>query len=115
MNKCKHDYELIDKTIFKSPFESMMERTSSMKFDLTHDNIFYRSKVVYVFKCKICKEHDPDKINEDLQARGIATEVVRLPHLDHDLDGTRKIISKVIDWWTFQKKMETVEKGDTKK
>ena len=59
--------------------------------------------------------HDPDKIQADLSARGIGAEVVRLPHLDHDLNGTRKIISKVIDWWTFQKKMDTVERGVEKK
>jgi hypothetical protein len=48
-------------------------------------------------------------IKKDLKDRGINAEVVRLPRFDHDLDGTRKIIQKVIDWHLFCEKMKKVE------
>ncbi len=57
------------------------------------------------------QKHTPDVIKKDLADRGLNVEVVRLGRVDHDLNGTRKIIRKVIDWHIFQKKMEEVEKG----
>ena len=53
--------------------------------------------------------HDPEKIKKNLKNRGIEVEVVRLPQFDHDLDGTRKIIQKVIDWHMFREKIRKVE------
>ena len=52
-NKCKHDWEEYDKHVFESPFEQMKrEHLSSMS------NVgrgFFESKVVWIFKCKKCK------------------------------------------------------------
>ena len=53
--------------------------------------------------------HDPEAIKKELAKRGLNVEVVRLPQFDHDLDGTRKIIQKVIDWYHFKEKMKEVE------
>jgi FAD synthetase len=55
------------------------------------------------------QEHEPESIMEELARRGIDAEVVRLPQFDHDLDGTRKIIQKVINWYQFQEQMKKVE------
>ncbi len=49
---------------------------------------------------------EPGKLEADLKERGLDVKVVRMPHLDHDLDGTRKIISKVIAFNTVSKKLE---------
>ncbi len=57
------------------------------------------------------QKHDPEQIVKDLKERGLDVKVVRLERIDHDLNGTRKIIRKVIDWHIFQKKMEEVEQG----
>ena len=52
------------------------------------------------------KEQDLEK---ELDKRGLKVKVVRLPHLDHDLDGTRKIINKIIEFHTVDKKLKEVE------
>lgn len=60
--------------------------------------------------------HDEDKIRIDLVKRGLKTKVVRLPKFDTDLDGTRKIIQKIISAYDFHKKMERLEEqGISKK
>jgi FAD synthetase len=46
----------------------------------------------------------------ELEKRGLRVQVVRMPHLDHDLDGTRKIIRKVIEFHEMSKKLSEVEK-----
>lgn len=51
------------------------------------------------------QEHDEAKIREELGRRGIAAEVVRLPHLEDELNGSRRIMQKVIDWYLFQERM----------
>ncbi len=56
------------------------------------------------------QKDDEKKISHDLKERGLNVKVVRMPELAHDLSGTRKIIRKIIDWYSFQKKMEKVEK-----
>lgn len=56
------------------------------------------------------QNHDEEKIKNDLKKKGLDVKVVRMPELAHDLSGTRKIIQKIIDWYSFQKKMEKVEK-----
>jgi FAD synthetase len=53
---------------------------------------------------------EPEKLEEELLKRGIKARVVRMPHLDHDLDGTRKIIRKVIEFHEMNKKLKEVEK-----
>jgi len=53
--------------------------------------------------------HDPEVIRKELAELGIEVEVVRLPQFEHDLNGTRKIIQKVIDWYLFQERMKEVE------
>lgn len=53
---------------------------------------------------------DERHLEEELKRRHIEVRVVRMPHLDHDLDGTRKIISKIIEFHEVQKRIEGVEK-----
>ena len=53
---------------------------------------------------------EPEKLENDLMSRGLKVKVVRMPHLDHDLDGTRKIIRKVIEFHGLQKTLKGVEK-----
>jgi len=53
---------------------------------------------------------EPEKMEADLKSRGIDVKVVRMPHLDHDLDGTRKIIRKVIEFHNADKKLSVEEK-----
>lgn len=53
--------------------------------------------------------HDTEKIKSELTARGLNIDIVRLPKLGGDLDGTRKIIRKIIDWWSFDKMMKAIE------
>lgn len=55
------------------------------------------------------QEHDEERIRAKLAERGLDVKVVRLPKLDADLDGTRKIIAKICEIYSFQKKMEAVE------
>ena len=55
------------------------------------------------------QEHDEEKIKAMLAERGLDVRVVRLPKLDADLDGTRKIIRKICEVYSFQKKIEAVE------
>ncbi|MDI6856297.1 MAG: FAD synthase [Candidatus Thermoplasmatota archaeon] len=54
--------------------------------------------------------HNEEKIRADLEKLGLKVKVVRLPEFANDLSGTRRIIRKIIDWYTFQKKIEKVEK-----
>ncbi len=56
------------------------------------------------------QKHDEERIKTDLKNMGMDVKVVRLePFVDHDLDGTRKIIRKVIDWYIFQSRMVEIE------
>lgn len=52
-------------------------------------------------------EHD---LEQELAKRGMKVKVVRMPHLDHDLDGTRKIIKKIIEFHEASKRISEVEK-----
>ena len=54
---------------------------------------------------------EPEQLETDLRKRGLDVKVVRMPHLDHDLDGTRKIINKIIQFHSLSKKLKEVEKG----
>lgn len=53
--------------------------------------------------------HDEERIKKELEERGLKIEVVRLKKFEDDLNGTRKIIRKIIDLWSFTKKMEEIE------
>jgi len=53
---------------------------------------------------------EPVDLEKELLKRGMNVKVIRMPHLDHDLDGTRKIIRKVIEFHELSKKLSTVEK-----
>lgn len=52
---------------------------------------------------------DPKEIEDECRKRGVNVKVVRLGKLEGDLDGTTKIINKVISLWSFQKRLEKIE------
>jgi FAD synthetase len=54
---------------------------------------------------------DEDELRKELKKRGMQVKVVRLPHLDHDLDGTRKLIRRIVDWNATQEKLKEAEGG----
>ena len=56
--------------------------------------------------------HDENEIKNQLKKRAIKVKVVRLNELKggSDLEGTRRIISKIIAAYDFQKDMEKIEK-----
>lgn len=51
-----------------------------------------------------------ENLERELAKRGLKVEVVRMPHLDHDLDGTRKIINKIIEFHEVDRKLRKVER-----
>ena len=55
--------------------------------------------------------HDEKKIAEELKNRNINSKIVRLSEFKEgsDLEGTRKIISKIISAYEFQKSIEKIE------
>ena len=57
--------------------------------------------------------HDEGRIAEECRKRGLAhTKVVRLPQFVGDLDGTRKIVAKVAEYWTLQERLKEFEHGE---
>lgn len=50
-----------------------------------------------------------DELENGLKNRGIVAKVVRLSKYEDDLNGTRKIIQKIVDWYTFKKKIDEAE------
>jgi len=58
--------------------------------------------------------HDEKKIQSELKKRSISAKVVRLSEYKKgsDLEGTRKIISKIISAYEFQKNIERIEGKD---
>jgi FAD synthetase len=58
--------------------------------------------------------HDKYNIEKELKKRKIKAEIVRLKKYDggSDLEGTRKIISKIISAYEFQKNMERIESNE---
>ncbi|MEM0098853.1 MAG: adenylyltransferase/cytidyltransferase family protein [Thermoplasmata archaeon] len=59
---------------------------------------------------------DEKYIEEECKKRGLKVTVIRLPkYTESDLNGTRKIIGKIIAAYAFQKEMEKEEKGEAKK
>lgn len=59
--------------------------------------------------------HDSEVVKREAAKRGMHPEVVRLSRLETDLDGTRKIITKVVDWWRLQQRLKEVEGGGVEK
>jgi len=57
------------------------------------------------------QNHDEKKIGAELKKRGLKAKVVRLTEFKggSDLEGTRRIISKIIAAYEFQKMMEEIE------
>jgi len=55
--------------------------------------------------------HDEKKIENELKKRNLDAQVVRLPKYTgmEDLNGTRRIIGKIISAYEFQKSMEKLE------
>jgi FAD synthetase len=55
--------------------------------------------------------HDEEKIRKELKKRKLDAKVVRLPKYSkiEDLNGTRRIIGKIISAYEFQKNMEKIE------
>ena len=59
------------------------------------------------------QEHAEAWISSELDARGLSDiSVVRVEGLSDDLDGTRKIIARILDLWSAQKQFEEVESED---
>ena len=56
--------------------------------------------------------HNTDELQEELKKRKLDTKIVRLDKFKdmNDLDGTRRIIAKIIQAYKFQKDMEAIEK-----
>ena len=55
--------------------------------------------------------HNEERILEECRRRGLRTKVVRLPRIEGDLDGTRKIVRKVGEWLALQERLRAVEGG----
>ncbi len=76
-----------------------------------HDDMY---KIVEEIKPDIItlgydQQHDEEKIINEMDKRGLPIKVIRLEKFDYDLNGTRKIITKIIGWHDFKKKMEEIE------
>ena len=55
--------------------------------------------------------HREEEIRNELDLRGLACKVVRLDKFASDLDSTRRLIRKIIDWAAFNEKMKGIEGG----
>jgi FAD synthetase len=55
------------------------------------------------------QKFDEKELERELKKRSLKVQIVRLPHLDHDLDGTRKIIRRIVDWNIAQQKLKEAE------
>ena len=55
--------------------------------------------------------HDEKSLQKKLDDRNLSAQIVRLPKYDRtsDLDGTRRIIAKIIEAYGFQRQMEKIE------
>ncbi len=57
--------------------------------------------------------HDEDTIKTNLRQRKLSADIIRLSKYQQgsDLEGTRRIIQKIISAYEFQKKMEKIEQS----
>jgi FAD synthetase len=55
--------------------------------------------------------HDRKTLQKELDERCVTSKIVRLPKYEatSDLDGTRRIIAKIIEAYGFQREMEKIE------
>ena len=54
---CKHDYELIDKTVLESGYEQAVKNGSVVDHvDGPEWSSFFTKKLILTFKCSICKK-----------------------------------------------------------
>jgi len=59
------------------------------------------------------QRHAEEKLKRDLRIRGMDDiEVKRLSHHSHELDSTRYIIRKIIDWYSMKKELEKAEEEE---
>jgi FAD synthetase len=49
------------------------------------------------------QDFDEKKLETELTKRGLVAKVVRLSKYGEDLNGTRKIIKKILDWYSKNK------------
>lgn len=55
---------------------------------------------------------DEKELERQLAARGLGgIRIVRLSKMDYDLNGTRKIIQRVIDWYTLENRLKLGGEG----
>lgn len=52
---------------------------------------------------------DAEEVEAECRRRGVPAQVVRLERMRGDLDGTTKIINKVLSLWSLQKNLERIE------
>jgi FAD synthetase len=52
---------------------------------------------------------DDEEVETEVRRRGVPAKVIRLAKMEGDLEGTTKIINKVISIWSIQKQVERVE------
>lgn len=50
-----------------------------------------------------------EELQGELAKRGLNIKVIRMPQLDHDLTGSRKIMQKVIEWYLAEERLKRVE------
>ncbi len=55
---------------------------------------------------------EEESLRKELEKRGLNAKVIRISEFDHDLNGTRKIIHKIVEWYTFKKMMDQEEGKD---
>ncbi|MBS3782150.1 MAG: FAD synthase [Candidatus Thermoplasmatota archaeon] len=59
------------------------------------------------------QRHEEEKLKENLRARDMEDiEVKRLSHHSHELDSSRYIIRKIIDWYSMKKELEKAEEEE---
>ncbi len=57
------------------------------------------------------QRHDEEQILKEAKARGLDNlKVARMPKFEGDIDGTRKIVAKVADWLSMQRKLAPYER-----
>ncbi len=52
---------------------------------------------------------EEEKLTMELKKIGLNVRILRVSQFDHDLNGTKKIIQKIVDWYTFKKKIDKEE------
>ena len=54
---CKHDYEILDKTMMESPYEQVVKAgNSGRSVKAGNTRIFFSKKLVILLKCTKCKD-----------------------------------------------------------